>query len=231
LLFLYIFLKILLKLLLALLAAIAIFLLIPFFYEIRIMVSSKWSCFFKIEWGKAIGIKGDIKSDNIKDINIIFFNKIVQLPSGFKTKRCKKAELKQKEIEESGKGVKKSKSPLKTKFENIKLVDKELIILLLKYIKKVLIILKPEVVNFDIKYGFDDPFVTGISSGFIYSFVYPFQNSIDIEPCFDVEVFAIDGEVIGIISVGKIFIETLLFLLNKHIIKKLISFKKSETFN
>ena len=72
-LFLYIILKILLKLLLILLAVIVIFLLIPFFYEIKLMVSDKWSCLFKIEWGKVIGIKGDIRSDDIKDIDIIFF--------------------------------------------------------------------------------------------------------------------------------------------------------------
>ena len=31
---------------------------------------------FKIEWGKVIGIKGDIRSDDIKDIDIIFLIKL-----------------------------------------------------------------------------------------------------------------------------------------------------------
>ena len=93
---------------------------------------------FKIEWGKVIGIKGDIRSDDIKDIDIIFFNKTVKSPWGFKIKHYKKRKLRQKDTEGNEKDTEKEKTTLNTKLKKAKIAGKELIYLLLNYIREVL---------------------------------------------------------------------------------------------
>lgn len=221
-LFLYILLKIFLKLLLLLIALIAAFLLIPFHYEFKINADEGMDFGFKIIWSRIIAVKGFFSNKEGKSIVLLIFNKSIRLPSKVKEKEDKKKIDKKKKKGTHSNNNRKIKEVL----------DKDFIHETIEYIKKITVILKPKNININMVYGFEDPFATGIASGFIYSIKSLFPNgNIVAYPCFEEETFKLDADLDGKICLGSLFVRTISYIFNKNVRKKLKIFKKSETFN
>lgn len=221
-LFLHILLKIFLILLLLLVIIIAAFLLIPFYYEFKIDADESMRFGFKIIWAKIIAVKGFFSNKEGKNITLLIFNKSIRLPFKVKEKTDKKKTDNKKKNVTHRNNSRKIKEAL----------DKDFIHNTIEYIKKITEILKPKNINVSLAYGFEDPFATGIASGFIYSVKSLFPNeNIMVYPCFEEETFQLNADLEGKICLGSLFIRTISYILNKNVRGKLKSFKKAETFN
>ncbi len=221
-LFIFVLLKVILIILLLLIIVITTFLLIPFYYEFIFNVDEGIDLSFKIRWAKIFAVKGFFSNREEKNIELLLFNKSIKLHSKVEKKGDKKKPRKRK------KNAKHSNNRGQIK----EVLDKDFIYETIKYLKKITEILKPKNINLSIVYGFEDPFATGIASGFIYSIKsLLLKGDIMAYPCFEEEVFELNANLDGKICLGSLFIRTISYIMNKKIRKKLHSLRKAETFN
>lgn len=221
-LYIYILLKIILKLLLLLIIVITAVLLIPFYYEFIFNVNEGIDLSFKVKWARIFTIKGFFSNSEQKNIDILVFNKRVKLHSKVKEKGDKKKSRKKKKNLMHSNYWGQAKEVLGKDFINETII----------YLKKITAILKPRNMSLNLQYGFEDPYATGVASGFMY-FIESFFPDANIEayPCFEEKIFNLNTSLDGKICFGRLLIRTIPYIFNKNVRKKLKSFKKAETFN
>jgi len=212
-----IILKIVLYLFLAILLLFITLLVVPFTYQGEAAVMEGISYSYRIGWfWNLFNIRGR-KSDELQTTAVYIKNKKL-----FNVDKTKKEEKKTKEDEEKTEEKEyKTESNLKSMFD-IKLIKEAL-----EYLKKVIKQVKPKHLHLRGVYGFDDPSLTGMTAGFIYTLqgIVP-KSKIQLQPCFTDEIFELEAEVEGKIFTGKIAYDSIRFFLKPDIRKKI--FKKSK---
>lgn len=117
----------------------------------------------------------------------------------------------------------------KTKTTNIKnFIEKKFLSCVLSYFKDMLKIIKPDEIKINGVYGFDDPCITGLLSGFIPIIAQVIPHShINLNPVFDDDVIDIKAIMCGKTFLFLMVFRTLKFILKKDVRKILL--KKSKT--
>jgi len=207
--------KLFLILLAAIIVLILLFLIIPFNYYINFKYDNGMTANFKLLWKKIIGIIGTYDSAGASEAKLIIFNK--EIAYKFKYKFNYKFNYKKKE---------KSKGNMRD------LLDKDFLKQLFSSAKKVIDIIKPEVFNVKLVYGFDDPSITGCLSGLIYYLetLLP-KGDFDIQPVYDAEIIYFNMNAEGRINMGAVLVQFMRFILKKDVRNKFKNIKKAETFS
>lgn len=217
-----IILKIILFLFLALLMLLITLLLVPFTYKGAAAVMDGISYSFSVGWfWNLFSVRGNNDDELLTTEVYLGRRRLFTVDTNkLSEDRPKKKKMK-KEKEEETEQKAKADNSLKSMF------DTKLIKEAFEYIKKIISQVKPE--NLQIKgvYGFEDPSLTGMTAGFIYSLqaLLP-QSRIQLQPCFVDEVLELEAEAEGSIRGGKIAYDTIRFLLKPDIRKKI--FKRSK---
>ncbi|SHI60798.1 hypothetical protein [Lutispora thermophila] len=212
--------KFLLILLIILIALIVLLLSVPFGYYINLKYEQGVVINIKVLWGKLLGIKGTY--DNMAGFvaKIIIFNREKSLNA-------------KKDTEDKSINIKKNKDKHEKNSKlNIKeLLDKSFLQEIISYIKKVVAIIKPKVINGKFVFGFDDPSITGCLSGLLY-YLNEILPKADFhgEPVFDQEIVFMDMNIEGKIILSSIVIEFIKLVLKKDVRRKLKNLKNVETF-
>ena len=211
-------LRIILYLFAALLFILITLLVVHFSYRGEAAVSGEISFSYRVGWfWNLINVRGTKGDENLKT-EVYLSNKRL-----FTIKTKAKAEDKAKQVEpkveekESAKGV----NNLRSMFD-MKLIKEGF-----NYLKKIIKQISPKYLHLHGTYGFEDPSVTGMTAGFIYTLqnAWP-QSKIQLQPCFTEEILDIDFKATGSISVGSIAWDTARFVLKKDIRTKI--FKRNK---
>ncbi len=212
------FLKLLLILLILLFFLIMVFLVFPFYYYFSFGVEEKVVFNLKVIWCNIIALKGFLDGNKNMNIEILLFSKRINLPFKAKYKQKKEIVTRKKEI------VKRKKEQ-KFQFnkEKIKsLVNKEFLYTTISYVKKIIDSIKPKYFNLNALYGFDDPYITGVTSAFVYSIVSFMPNdSISINPYYPDNYLQLNIKAEGKIHFGTLFIIMISYVLNKNVRNKI----------
>lgn len=221
---LFIILKIILYLFLAILLLLITFLVVPFNYQGGAAVMEGISYSYSVGWfWNLFSIRGS-RSGEVYTTDIYIRNKRI-----YKVNIAEEEEMPKKEANEEikKKKRKREKKEHKTKNNLENMFDMKFIKEALEYLKKVIKQVKPKHLQLKGVYGFEDPSLTGMTSGFIYTLqgIVP-QSKLQLQPCFTDEVFELEAEVAGEILIGKIVYDTARFFLKPDIRKKI--FKKSK---
>lgn len=214
--------KILLKILLLLCVFMIILFIIPFKYDLNFDIENGIYFSFKVRWTNFLSLTGLLNKEE-KEFGIFLFNKALKLPNfkRRKSNRNKDVQFKDNTIEyiKEKEGERKEKFSKQSGIKKLKdIIDKDFINATIDFLKSIIIVLKPQRLYIKIIYGCFDPYITGIISGFIYhmdSFIP--SDSLMIEPCFDDEIFELNSEIAGEISIGSLIIKTSSYILNKNV--------------
>lgn len=211
-------LKIILYIFLALLLLFLSLLVIPFTYKGEAAVIDGISYSYRIGWfWNLFNVKGT-REGEIDKTEVYLVNKRLFTVS---TKKKDDAEAEDDEKEDDAKEAAESDNSWKSMFE-VKFIKEAF-----EFIKKIIRQIKPKHLHIKGVYGFEDPSLTGMTAGFIYTLraIVP-QGRIQLEPCFAGEVLELEAGADGKVVAGKILYDTARFLLKRDIRKKL--FKKSK---
>jgi hypothetical protein len=213
-------LRIILYLLAALLLILITLLVVPFSYRGEASVYGEVSFNYRVGWFWNLinvrGTKGEesLKTEVFLSNKRLFTVKTKVRPEEEPEKDDDKEDKKEKK---AAKGVNNLKSMFDTK------VIKEGF----SYLKKIIKQISPKYLHLQGTYGFDDPSVTGMTAGFIYTLqgAWP-QSRIQLQPCFTEEILELEFKATGSISVGTIVWDTVRFVLKKDIRTKI--FKRNK---
>jgi hypothetical protein len=210
-------LKIILYLVAALLLFVVTLLVIPFSYKGEAEVHDGVSFSYKIGWfWNFIHVRGNTQEDQ-QTASVFVGNKRVFT---MKTREDHKEEDSEQDAEKE-KEDKKERSGLKRMFDT-KLIKEGF-----QYLKKILKHLSPKYLHLYGTYGFEDPSLTGMTAGFIYSLQGIWKSSrIHLEPCFTDVVLDIDFKAEGRIYAGRLVYDTVRFVLKKEVRTKI--FRKNK---
>lgn len=97
----------------------------------------------------------------------------------------------------------------------------------LEYLKKILKQISPDYLHLHGTYGFEDPAMTGMTAGFVYTMqgMLP-RSKIQLQPCFTDEILELEFKAAGQVSAGMLVLDTAKFLLKKDIRTKI--FKRNK---
>ncbi|AWI06370.1 DUF2953 domain-containing protein [Clostridium drakei] len=209
------FLKVLGILLCIILFILALLLFIPFKYNLYYNINDSSNFEGTILWLFNLFKIKALQEENFK-ITLFIGNKAIRVIS----------ESEHSEIKEVKNDNKKSK---KTKTNNIKsFMEKKFLSCVFSYFKDMLKIVKPDEVKINGVYGFDDPCITGLLSGFIPIIAQVIPHSyINLNPVFDDDVIDIKASMCGKTFLFLMVFRTLKFILKKDVRKILL--KKSKT--
>lgn len=210
-------LKIILYLLAALLLFVMTLLVIPFSYKGEAEVNDGVSFSYRIGWfWNFINVRGSTQEDQ-QTASVFLGNKrVFTMKTRGEHKDEEEAEDSKKDEDKKEEKEEKEKNSLKSMF------DTNLIKEGFQYLKKIVKHLSPKYLHLYGTYGFEDPSLTGMTAGFIYSLQGIWQNSrIHLEPCFTDVVLDIDFKAEGRIYAGKLVYDTARFLLKKEIRTKI----------
>jgi hypothetical protein len=221
---LFIILKIILDLFLALIALLTTLLIVPFTYRGEAAVMDGVSYSYRIGWfWNLFNVRGSSDGDMQKTEVYLGSRKLFTVDTKKKDTEKEKPKDEKEADEEDEKDREKAKreNNLKSMFE-VKFIKEAF-----EFLKKILRQLKPKHLQLKGVYGFEDPSLTGMTAGFIYTLqaIVP-QSRIELRPCFTDAVLELEAEANGKIRVGKLAYDTARFLLKPDIRKKI--FKKSK---
>lgn len=211
-------LKIILYLLAALFLLLLTLLIVPFSYKGEAAVYEGVSFTYRVGWfWNLINIRG-IQSETNMSTEVCLGNKRLFT---VKTKEDKEVEEEETEVTKKDKAKAKKENNLKSMFD-INLIKEGL-----SYLKKIVKQISPKHLYLQGTYGFDDPSITGMTAGFIYSLqgVWP-HSRINLQPNFTEEIFELEAKAAGSIYAGKLVWDTARFLLKKDIRTKI--FKRNK---
>ena len=209
-------LKIILYLLTALLMILLTILIVPFSYKGEAEVYGGITFSYNIGWFWSLfNIRG-IRGEESQKTEIYLCNRRL-----FTVKTKIKAENEPEEDAKAEKETVKKENNLRSMFD-IKLIKEGL-----SYLKKVIKQIRPKYLHLRGTYGFDDPSITGMTAGFIYTLqsVWP-QSKIQLQPSFTEEILELEFKAAGNIYAGKLVWDTARFLLKKNIRTKV--FKRNK---
>ncbi|MGB7606625.1 MAG: DUF2953 domain-containing protein [Lutisporaceae bacterium] len=219
---LFIILKIILYLFLAILLLFITLLVVPFNYQGEVAVMEGISYSYRFGWfWNLFSIRGS-RSGEIYTTDIYIRNKRI-----YKVNITEKEENPKKAANVEIRKKKREKKEHKTENNLESMFDIKFIKEALEYLKKVIKQVKPKHLHLKGVYGFEDPSLTGMIAGFIYTLqgIVP-QSKLQLQPCFTDEVFELEAEMAGEVLLGKIAYDTVRFFLKPDIRKKI--FKKSK---
>lgn len=211
-------LKIILYLIAALLLILITLLIVPFSYRGEASVYGEISFSYKVGWfWNLFNIRGTRVEENQKTEVYLSNKRLFTVKSKVKSDVEPEEDEKNKEEKESAKKV----NNLRSMFD-IKFIKEGF-----KYLKKILKQISPKYLHLHGTYGFEDPSVTGMTAGFIYTLqgILP-QSKIQLQPCFTEEILELEFKAMGSISAGKIVWDTARFVLKKDIRTKI--FKRNK---
>ncbi|MDF2591896.1 MAG: hypothetical protein K0S75_1362 [Clostridia bacterium] len=213
-------LRIILYLLAALLLILITLLVVPFSYRGEASVYGEVSFNYRVGWfWNLINIRGTKGEESLKT-EVFLSNKrlfTVKTKVRSEDEPEKDDDKEDKKEKKAAKGVNNLKSMFDTK------VIKEGF----SYLKKIIKQISPKYLHLQGTYGFDDPSITGMTAGFIYTLqgAWP-QSRIQLQPCFTEEILELEFKATGSISVGTIVWDTARFVLKKDIRTKI--FKRNK---
>lgn len=221
---LFIIFKIILYLFLAILLLLITFLIVPFNYQGGAAIMEGISYSYRVGWfWNLFSIRGS-KSGEVYATDIYIRNKRI-----YKVNIAEEEEKPEKEANEEIKKKKRKKEKKEHKAKNNleSMFDMKFIKEAFEYLKKIIRQVKPKHLQLKGVYGFEDPSLTGMTAGFIYTLqgIVP-QSKLQLQPCFADEVFELEAEVAGEILIGRIVYDTARFFLKPDIRKKI--FKRSK---
>ena len=206
-------LKIILYLFAALLLMLITLLIVPFSYRGEASVYGEVTFSYRIGWfWNFFNIRGTGGEENLKTDIYLSNKRIFTVKSKVKPDEVPEKKEQNKEEKESSKKVNNLKS----------MFDTKLIKEAFKYLRKIIKQISPKYLHLHGTYGFEDPSVTGMTAGFIYTLqgAWP-QSKIQLQPCFTEEVLELDFKAMGSISAGKLVWDTARFVLKKDIRTKI----------
>lgn len=212
-------LKIILILFAALLLLLITLLVVPFQYKGEAAVYGGLVMNYQIGWfWNLFNIRGS-RQEDVQTTAVYLSNKrlFTVKARSEKPKVDKNAEQPdEKTIEEA-----KEENGLKSLFDT-KLIKEGL-----NYLKKIIRHISPKYLHLYGTYGFDDPSLTGMTAGFIYTLqgTWP-QSRIQLQPCFTDEILELDFKAAGQVSAGKLAWDTARFLFKKDIRAKIFKNRK-----
>lgn len=211
-------LKIILFLLAALLLLLITSLLVPVTYKGEAEVSDGISFRYKAGWlWNIINIRG-IGSGEGQTTEVFLVNKRL---FAVKAKGKENSEPEKKSKKKAVKEAAKKENNLKSMFDTRMIKEG------LSFLKRVIKQLSPKYLHLQGTYGFDDPSVTGMIAGFIYTLqgILP-QSRILLQPSFTEEILELEFKAAGVLFPAKLAWETARFLLKKDIRTKI--FKRNK---
>lgn len=214
-------LKIILYLFAALLLILVTLLIVPFSYRGEAAVCGEVSFSYRVGWfWNLFNIRGTKGEDSLKTEVFLSNKRLFTI----KTKVKLEDEL---EKDEEKKEKKEAKESAKSINNLRSMFDTNLIKEGFSYLKKIVKQISPKYLHLHGTYGFEDPSVTGMTAGFIYTLqsAWP-QSKIRLQPCFTEEIIELEFKATGSISVGTIVWDTARFLLKKDIRTKI--FKRNK---
>ena len=211
-------LKIILYLIAALLLILITLLIVPFSYRGEASVYGEISFSYKVGWfWNLFNIRGTRVEENQKTEVYLSNKRLFTVKSKVKSDVEPEEDEKNKEEKESAKKV----NNLRSMFD-IKFIKEGF-----NYLKKIIKQISPKYLHLHGTYGFEDPSVTGMTAGFIYTLqgAWP-QSKIQLLPCFTEEILELEFKATGSISAGKLVWDTARFVLKKDIRTKI--FKRNK---
>jgi hypothetical protein len=214
-------LKIILYLLAALLLVLVTLLIVPFSYKGEAAVDGGITFSYKVGWfWNFFNIRG-IKREEIQTTGIFLGSKHLFT---VKTKVKNETEIDNEEDQddkEDSKKAAKKENDFKSMFD-IKLIKEAF-----HYVVKIVKQISPKYLHVHGTYGFDDPSITGMTAGFIYTVqgAWP-QSKIQLQPSFTEEILELELKAAGSVLVGKLAWDTARFVLKKDIRTKI--FKRNK---
>jgi hypothetical protein len=211
-------LKIILYLLAALLLILITLLIVPFSYKGEAAVCGEISFSYKVGWfWNLFNIKGTKSGEDQKTEVYLGSKRLFTV----KTKEQSEDEPEKDEETKEDDVAAKKVNNLKSMF------DMNLIKEAFSYLKKVVKQISPKYLHLHGTYGFEDPSITGMTAGFIYTLqgVWP-QSKINLQPSFTEEILELDFKATGNISAGRLAWDTVKFLLKKDVRTKI--FKRNK---
>lgn len=211
-------LKVILYLFAALLLILITLLIVPFSYRGEASVYGEISYSYRVGWfWNLFNIRGTRVEESLKTEVYLSNKRLFTVKSKVESDEEPKKDKENKEEKESAKKENNFRSMFDTK------VIKEGF----KYLKKILKQISPKYLHLHGTYGFEDPSVTGMTAGFIYTLqgILP-QSKIQLQPCFTEEILELEFKAMGSISAGKLVWDTARFALKKDIRTKI--FKRNK---
>lgn len=208
-------LKIILYLFAALLLILITLLIVPFSYRGEATVYGEISFNYRVGWFyNLFNIRGTRVDDSQKTEVYLSNKRLFTIKSKVKTE-----DEPEKEEDDKDKEEKKSAK----KVNNLRsMFDTKLIKEGFKYLIKIVKQISPKYLHLHGTYGFEDPSITGMTAGFIYTLkgIWP-QSKIQLQPCFTEEILELEFKAMGSISAGKLLWDTTRFVLKKDIRTKI----------
>lgn len=211
-------LKVILYLFAALLLILITLLIVPFSYRGEASIYGEVSFSYRVGWfWNLFNIRGTRGEESLKTEVYLSNKRLFTVKSKVESDEEPKKDKENKEEKESAKKENNFRSMFDTK------VIKEGF----KYLKKILKQISPKYLHLHGTYGFEDPSVTGMTAGFIYTLqgILP-QSKIQLQPCFTEEILELEFKAMGSISAGKLVWDTARFALKKDI--RTIIFKRNK---
>lgn len=211
-------LRIILYILAALLLILMTLLIVPFSYKGEAAVYGEVSFSYRVGWfWNLFNIKGIKAGEDLKTEVYLGNKRLFTV----KTKEQLEDEPEKDEKNKDDKEAAKKVNNLKSMFD-ITLIKEAF-----AYLKKIIKQISPKYLHLHGTYGFDDPSITGMTAGFIYTLqgVWP-QSKINLQPSFTEEILELDFKATGNISAGKLVWDTAKFLLKKDVRTKI--FKRNK---
>lgn len=211
-------LKIILYLLAALMLLLITLLVVPFSYKGEAAICGEVSYSYSVGWfWNLFKIRGTKGEESLKTEVFLSNKRLFTVKTKVESKDEPEKDEIEKEVKESAKGV----NDLKSMFDT-KLIKEGF-----GYLKKIIKQIRPKYLHLCGTYGFEDPSVTGMTAGFIYTLqgAWP-QSQIRLQPCFTEEILELEFKATGSISVGNILWDTARFVLKKDIRTKI--FKRNK---
>lgn len=212
-------LKIILYLLAALLGILITLLIVPFSYQGEAEVYEGVSFSYKLGWfWNLFNVRGT-KGMEV-ETTAVYLGNVRLFAVKTREKKEPKPEEEKEEEEEAVEEAKKENS-LKS------MIDTKLIKEGFAYLKKLVMQIKPKQMHLQGVYGFDDPSLTGMTAGFLYTLqgVWP-QSKIQMQPNFMEEVLELELKAAGNLQAGRVLWDTARFLLKKDVRTKIFKKKK-----
>jgi len=211
-------LKVILYLFAALLLILITLLIVPFSYRGEASVYGEVSFSYRVGWfWNLFNIRG-IRGVESQKTEVYLSNKrLFTVKSKVKSDDEPEKEAENKEEKESAK----KENNLRSMFDT-KLIKEGF-----NYLKKIIKQISPKYLHLHGTYGFEDPSVTGMTAGFIYTLqgILP-QSKIQLQPCFTEEILELEFKAAGSISAGRLVWDTARFVLKKDIRTKI--FKRNK---
>jgi hypothetical protein len=214
----FLILKVILYLIAALLLILITLLVVPFSYKGEGSVSGEISYSYSVGWfWNLFNIRGTSGEENLKTEIYLSNKRLFTVKSKLDTEKELDEDDENKEEKESSRSVNNLRSMFDTK------VIKEGF----NYLKKIVKQISPKYLHLHGTYGFEDPSVTGMTAGFMYTLqdLWP-QSKIRLQPCFTEEILELEIKAAGSITAGKLVWDTARFILKKDIRK--IIFKRNK---